>query len=227
MRVIVVYIFPLNGSGQYLDLAIRFLTSYHEYPAGLEHELLVVCNGVPVTDETRCLFDSVPNCRYMTHDNSGFDCGAYQAAARANPDAELMVFFGASSYIRGPNWLWRMAEAYNRRGPGLFGTMANRGNGGFGVWPHIRTTCFWMPPKLFNEYPVSITRPEQRYGFEHGPDCLTSWVKKKGLKAWCCSWTNEYLWEQWDSFPGGYHRGNQENLIAGDRMSAPPYHYCA
>lgn len=223
MKIIVVFVYPLNGSGQYLELALRFLASYHEYPAGIEHELLVVCNGAPVTDETRILFSQSP-CRFMTHDNSGFDIGAFQHAARENP-CDLMVFFGISSYLKGTNWLWRMADAYRTRGPALFGTMGNRGMGN--IAPHIRTTCMWMPPDIFNQYPVQVTRPEQRYPFEHGHQCLTSWVTGIGLVPYVVAWSGEYRWQEWDSFPNGFHRGDQSNMIAGDKHSCPPYYHCS
>ncbi len=222
MKIIVVYVYPINGNYGYLELALRFLTSYHEYPAGIEHEVLVVCNGAPVTEETRYLFDSIPNCRFMEHDNSGFDCGAYQHAARDNP-CDLMVFFGASSYIKGANWLWRMADVWRTRGPGLYGVMGNRGVGG--VHPHIRTTAFWTSTELFNKYPHKVERTDQRYSFEHGPECLTSWIKRQGLPVLVVAWSGEYDWAQWDSFPNGYHRGDQSNMLAGDRLTCPPYYH--
>jgi hypothetical protein len=226
MKIIVVYVFPMNGAGAYMDLAIRFLTSYHEHPAGLDHEFLVVCNGAPVTDEARFLFDSVPNVRYMQHDNSGYDIGAFQKSARENP-CDLMLFFGVTAYIRGPQWLKRVWDSYQKHGDTLYGVMGNRGDGRFRIYPHIRTTGFWMSPALLNKYPHVISRPEQRYGFEHGKECLTSWIKKRGLIPWVVSFSGEYQWEQWDSFPNGFHRGDQSDLIFGDKNSCPPYYPCS
>ena len=224
MRVICVYVYPLNGNHGYLEMAMRFLTSYHEYPAGMDHELLVVCNGAPITDETRFLFDSVPNCRYLAHDNSGQDIGAYQAAARVNP-CDLMVFFGANAYIRGPGWLARMAQARERHGDTLYGTTANRGFGH--VQPHIRTTGFFLSTALFNEYPFQITRLDQRYNFEHSQASLTSWIKGRKLIPWLVHWDRELQERNWDDGPGGYHQGDQFNLLCGDRLTMPPYHYCS
>lgn len=226
LRVIVTYVYPLNGSGQYLELATRFLMGYHIFPAGVEHEVIIVCNGSPVTDEARFLFGSIPNVRFMEHDNSGYDCGAYQHAARENP-CDLMVFFGASTYLKGPGWLRRMVESWQRHGAGLYGVMGNRGDLRFNVSPHVRTTGFWMPPALLNEYPTVVSQPGQRYAFEHGPNCLTTWIYRRGLMAWIVSWTGEYQQADWDSFPNGYHRGDQSNMLAGDKNSAPPYYNCS
>ena len=96
MRPTVVYVYPLNGQGHYFDLAARFIAGYNECPVGITHDLLVVCNGAPITDEARFLFGGIPNCKFMEHNNSGYDVGAFQRASREHP-SELMVFFGAST----------------------------------------------------------------------------------------------------------------------------------
>lgn len=223
MKTTVVYVFPLAGAGHYLDLAIRFVAGYHQYPPGVEHETVIVCNGSPVTDEVRFLFGAMPNCKFLVHDNSGYDVGAYQHAARSNP-SDLMVFFGASTYLKGPGWLKRMADAFQKHGRGLYGVMGNRGVAHVGVAPHIRTTGFWMPTELMNQYPMRVERSDQRYPFEHGSNCLTSWIYRKGLMAWVVTWSGEYQQAQWDSIPNGFHHGDQSDMLAGDKNSEPPYY---
>ncbi len=225
--VVVTYVFPKNGEGEFLDLALKFIASYKRYPAGAPHQMLVVCNGHKITDEAEALFGEIPGCAFMEWDNSGLDCGAYQAAAREIP-GDLMVFFGANAYIRGPGWLSRMVESWNRHGDTLYGSTANRGDR-HGVWPHIRTTGFWISSSLFNSYPIRVKgngRFGDRYQFEHGPKGLTSWVKSRGLIPWLVYWDGEYEEHNWDGVSGGFHNGDQRNLICGDRMSAPPYHSC-
>lgn len=224
MKVTIVYVYPNIGSDHYLTLAARFLKTYHEHPAGFPHESLVVCNVHPPNEEVDLLFGSLENYRAMHHDNSGYDCGAYQHAARDNTSSDLMVFFGASAYLKGAGWLARMVESYMKMGPTLYGTMGNRGAPHIGVHPHIRTTSFWIPPALFNQYPHRVTDPSHRYPFEHGPDCLTSWVSRQGLVPYVVSWSGIYRWELWDAFPNGYHRGNQSDMLAGDRNSEPPFY---
>lgn len=226
MKIAMVYIYPMAGAGHYLDLAVRFIESYHQCPPGMDHDSVVVCNGAKTDDATRFLFGSLPNLRFIEHDNSGYDCGGYQRAARDHP-CDLMVFFGASTYLKRPGWMIRVKQSWELGGPGLYGVMGNRGDDRFGVYPHIRSTGFWTSPKLMNEYPMKITRPEQRYPFEHGPMCLTSWIKQKGLIPWVVSWSGQYKWEYWDSFPNGFHRGDQSDMLAGDKNSCPPYYHCA
>jgi hypothetical protein len=155
--------------------------------------------------------------------NIAKDVGSYFDAAKRFP-CDLMVFLGGSTYIRGANWLKRIVQSFTKHGDGLYGTMHHNGVDAFGVKPHIRTSGFWMPPALLCKYPEQITREDQRYPFEHGANCLTSWVSSKGLPVNIVTWTDEYPLGSWAHIPNGFHAGNQEGLILGDRMSRPPFH---
>lgn len=223
MDIVVVYIYPQDGAGQYHELSIRFLDSYHRNPPGRQHDLVVVCNGSPVTEEARMKFSSIPRTIFLEHDNSGYDLGGFQRAAREIP-CDLMVFFGVSTYFRGGGWLDRMVWAYQQHGMAQYGTMGNMGDARSRVHPHLRTTAFWMPPELMNGYPIIIQRPEQRYGFEHGPNCFTSWVRQNGFPSWVVNWRTEYNWPEWNESTNGFHRGNQSDLLVGDRFTMPPYY---
>lgn len=219
------YVFPNFGDEHYLNLAVRFLKTYHEFPPGMAHETVVVCNGNPPDEQTAFLFGSLPDLQFLHHDNSGFDCGAYQHAAQSHP-SDLMVFFGASTYFKREGWLVRMLEAHLKYGPGLYGSMGNRGVIPLGVYPHIRTTAFWTTTELFNQYPHRIVRAEQRYGFEHGPHCLTSWAYSQRKPVMVVGWSGEYEQGAWDLIPNGFHRGDQSDILAGDRNSDVPFHSC-
>jgi hypothetical protein len=224
MRVAIVYIFPNGGEGGYVEQAIRFLQSYTDFPAGAEHDSVIVCNGTPATDETRFIFGGLPNPIFLDHDGSGYDIGGFQAAARAVP-ADLMVFFGSSAYVRQRHWLVRMIDAFNRHGDTLYGTMGNQGATNVGVWPHVRTNGFWLSPSLFNRYPIKVTDPSQRYPFEHGQHGLTSWIVQQGLQPWIVSThTGDWVLQTCDRIPNGFHQGDQSNLLVGDRLSCPPYY---
>ena len=153
MKTVIVYVYASAAGAKYDDYAIRFLMSYYANPPGIEHDTTVVLNGSKATSETTCLFGSLPNCNFIEHDNSGYDIGAFQRAARDVP-CDLMVFFGASTYFPRPGWLLRMASVFQRFGNAQYGAMGNGGDKRVNVWPHIRTTAFWMNPKLMNEYPT-------------------------------------------------------------------------
>lgn len=227
MNIALVYIYSPIAGGKYLDFyPERFVETYYQFSPQIEHQCFVVCNGTPANTETKCLFSALRNVHFLEHDDSGYDIGGYQFAARCVA-CDMMVFFGGSTYFKRPGWLRRMAEAWTKRGPGLYGSTANRGELRVKVWPHIRTTAFWCPPLWMNEYPERVVRPDQRFPFEHGPNCLTEWVRKqKRAKAWLVSWDGEYEWAAWDSVPNGYTKCPQTNILAGDRMTEPPYTKC-
>lgn len=203
------------------DYVFRFLGSYTSHPTNVDHESIVVLNSGKESSYLTCLFSSLRNLRFFEHDDSGWDIGAFQRVAQEVP-ADLMVFFGTSAWIKKKSWLEIMAGSFLKHGDHLFGSMGNQGGGV--VHPHIRTTGFWMRPGLLNEYPHKVTIPQQRYPFEHGPQCLTNYVWSRGLKAFVVTPFGEFEYPNWDSIPNGYHRGDQSALLVGDRVSDPPYH---
>lgn len=223
MKVAITYIYPNAGAGDYFDLAVRFLDSYGKFPPGMDHDSIIVCNGQPATDETRFYFGSLPNLTCLDHDGSGYDIGGFQMAARTVP-CDLMVFFGSTAYLNHPNWLFRMVESFNSHGDTIYGAMGNQGAQHAWVYPHIRTTGFWLSPALFNRYPIQVTRPEQRYEFEHGATGLTTWAIQQGKQPWVIAGDTDWVLGACDNIPNGYHRGDQSNLLAGDRLTLPPYY---
>lgn len=224
MKVVCVYVYPLNGEHGYDEKAYRFIESYNLAPPGMDHETVIMCNGGPTDTRTELFFAGLPNCRLMYHDNSGLDIGAFQAAARAI-SCDLMVFFGSSTYFKRAGWMNRIVGSYQSHGDAIYGCTANSGQLSVGVHPHIRTTAFWMSPLLFSNYPVKVIHQNQRYPFEHGPGCLTSWVRTQGKQAWVVAWQGDYAMGQWETIPNGLHRGDQSNVIIGDRLTCPPYYH--
>lgn len=220
MKPTIVYVYPRGGDGGYFEKAFRFLNSYNSHPPGIEHNSIVVCNGGTANSAVRILFSSLPNLTLLEHDNSGYDIGAFQRASR-DIGGEFMMFFGVGAYVRIPGWLSRMCEAFARHGDNLYGSMGSLGAPG--VSPHIRTTGFAITPSLFNQYPVRVTTPDQRYPFEHGPNCLTTWVAQMGRAVWIVGVTGEWSMNLANQIPNGFHNGDQSNLLTGDRLSEPPF----
>lgn len=204
-------------------MAIRFIQSYNENPPGVLHDTIVVLNATKQNSEIECLFSSLPNVTFLERGNDGYDIGGYEEAARTFP-SDLMVFFGSSAYLKRPGWLLRFAQARQRHGDTLYGTHGHQGAPG--VHPHVRTTGFAISTNLLNQYPHKATRPEHRYPWEHGPDCLCAWIKRRGLGVWVVAGDGEYRLEVCNTIPNGFHSGNQSNLLAGDRLTAPPFHPC-
>lgn len=221
LDVVVTYVYPC-GQPHWDVHAQRFVDTYRQHPAGYDHRVCVVWNGGFNKDRMDSLFAGMPAFS-LQHDNSGWDIGAYQLASRSVP-CDIMVFFGNSTYIKRDGWLERMIESFYRHGPNLFGCMGHTGDLRFRVFPHVRTTAFWIPPAILNLYPTTISIPEQRYNFEHGPNCLSNWIKSVGLRNFIAAWSGDFELERSNMIPNGYHNGDQSNLIVGDRMSAPPFY---
>lgn len=226
-KITVVYVYPHDGHQGFAPHAYNFAQSYEKYPPGLHHDTLIVCNGAPITEPSKDLFNPLPNRRYLDHDNSGWDIGAFQLAARSTePGTEMIVFFGSYTYFRKAGWLARMHEIFCELGDTLYGATGNQGDDRFGVYAHVRTTAFWCSPGLMQAYPHKVTQGGaggERYAAEHGVNCMTSWIIKQGKTAWVVAWDCVWPVQQCNQIPGGYHNGEQYNLLVGDRLTAPPY----
>lgn len=224
MKIATVYVYPVASNGPaFARLAERFVSSYRENPPLIDHMNVVVSNGGPPNGQAVSQFSFIEGTKFIEHDNSGYDIGAYQTAAKT-VICDLMVFFGSSAYFRGPGWLRRMASVYQALGDGLYGSTGNQGDRRFNVWPHVRTTGFWCSPKLVNEHPFRVSDNSQRYPYEHGEQCLTSYTLSKGKPTYVVGWNEIRALPECDSMPGGYHNGTQHNLLVGDTLTSPPYY---
>lgn len=222
MKTTLVYVYPHLGPS-HDALARRFVESCLRFPA-VGIQFLIVVNGGDFNNRHYEEIFHPLDCLFLKNDNAGYDIGAFQVAAQAiGKSADLMIFCGSSTYIRRPDWATRIRDSFKKHGDTLFGVMGHRGGS---VSPHIRTTGFWMTPRLMNSYPYWINAAEHRYGFEHGVNCLTSWVIANGKTPLVVSATGEYPMALWDRVPGGYHVNDQSGLLMGDRLSRPPHHYC-
>lgn len=219
-----VYVFVTGGNAQYSAAAHKFATKMRECPSGIASELLVVCNGPTPTKEEWGLFDGIPNRRFITDDDRAYDISAFQTAA-TQTDAELMVMVGGSTWPTRPCWGARIVEVYRQYGPAIYGAMGNQGDRRVNVWPHLRSTGFWMQRELFNAYPYKINHVQERYPFEHGKTSLTGWVRSQGMPALVVGWHDVVDLSKADSLPNGFHRGDQSNIIFRDRLTEPPYYH--
>lgn len=223
MNVVVLYVYPLNGAQGHDNWAKQFAQTYKDFPAEYPHDLVVVSNGERPTQTTRDLLNLSERTFFFNHDDSGFDIGAYQHVAK-HIDADMMVFLGGRSYLRRSGWLKRMVELFETYGDILYGSMQVNGNIPAGIWPHVRTTGFWMSPSLMNSYPEKVSTDAQRYPFEHGPNSLTMHCAKKS-GAGVGTFNGWYWMDKWNEVTEGYHSGSQRELLVGDRLSRPPYYH--
>ena len=223
MKIEVVYVCPANAGDQFIAYAWRFLESYHSNPPGMDHGTIIICNGSSPSNSVYALFKTMPDCKFFLHDNSGYDIGAFQHVSKS-VHCDMMVFLGSSAYVQGEGWLERMAEAFKTNPDCQFGSMGNTGNLRINVYPHIRTTGFWMRPSLFSSYPMLVNRPDQRYPFEHGKYCFTQWLKRRGIASYVVTWSGKFEMPNCNQDPNGFHRGDQSSLLCGDRLAEPPFY---
>jgi hypothetical protein len=233
MRICTVYNYPTKNFGpEHATYAQRFVDSYRKYPPMHDHSMIVVSNGGPPAGKAVQQFSWIKGTQFIQRENAGMDIGAYQLAARSF-QCDIMVFFGGSSYIRGPGWLMRMVSSFQVYGHGLYGCTGNQGdNRQVGthierVWPHVRTTGFWCAPQLITAHPFRVKDNSERYPYEHGPVGLTSWVIHQGLPVMIVGWRDIKPLHECDSMPDGFHKGDQSNIMVGDRLCSPPYYHCA
>jgi hypothetical protein len=218
--VSLIYIFPRTGE-KWMKYGRRFASRYQTFRPTTKHRLFVVSNGGPPTAEMKAIFKPL-NATWIIWNNQAWDIGAYQYCAKTIP-CEVMACFGASVYFTKSGWLERIVDSVKKHGIGLYGAMGNQGNMGFRIWPHLRTTGFWFHPALLNAYPIRITGLNQRYEFEHGASSFAQWCKSQNIERWMVTYSGEYREDDWNKISNGYHRGDQSNLLCGDRLTEPPY----
>jgi len=224
MKIACVYVYPTPIYGApFARLADRFVSTYRDNPPMIDHMMVVVSNGGLPNGLAYKQFSFIEGTKFIKHDNIGYDIGAFQSASRS-VICDLMVFFGSSTYFRGPGWLRRMVEVYQSLGDGLYGCTGNQGDGKVRVWPHVRTTAFWCNPKLINEHPFRVTDNSQRYPYEHSENSLTQYALSQGKSAWVVGWNDVKPLHICDSMVGGFHNDLQQNLLVGDTLTHPPYY---
>jgi len=104
------------------DPVREFLASYQQYPAGLEHDLVVMYKGFrpgPVRSEVEALLKPLESQSLEMRD-FGFDLGAYFQAGRtwAHP---YFCFLNSFSRLLARDWLLKLANALGQSGIGAAG----------------------------------------------------------------------------------------------------------
>jgi 2-polyprenyl-6-methoxyphenol hydroxylase-like FAD-dependent oxidoreductase len=169
-----------------------------------------VFNGAAPSSENIAVFDGLEFERHQ-HDDSGWDIGAFQTAAR-EIDCDVIVCLGGNSHFKRAGWLERMIEAFRSHGDGLYGASAS-----YERDPHIRTNAFWCDPVVIRAYPVRVRTNAERYRFEASALSLTRLVEHIGLGCWLITWDGDYAKSDWRIPANIFRRGDQSNSLVYDR----------
>lgn len=208
MRIVLCYIAVTHGA-QTENYASRFVATYHLHPPGIEHDTLIIGNGGPVSTALSLIFAGMGARVFPRCNDGGWDISAYLEAARGPcHDYELMLCCGESIYFHRAGWLKRMAEAWERHGPGMYGSLSSNL-----VRTHLNTTGFCCTPTALAEYREPVIDRKSRYAFEHGPQAFWRRVSRRGLPVKLVTWEGEYDPPQWRQPPDILWRGNQTNCL--------------
>jgi hypothetical protein len=123
----------------------RFMRSYEEHPAGIDHDLVVAVKGFPGSDPPPEYLERVAPSggRVLPLEDTGFDIGSYWATARALPYASY-CFLNSFSVVLDDGWLAKMARHH---GPsvGLVGASGSWESHLTGAGAPLRSGLF-LPP---------------------------------------------------------------------------------
>jgi hypothetical protein len=132
----------------------EFLQSYRRHPAGIEHELVVLLNGVS-SELRRTLLAELDGIDHslLTLEEPVQDLLAYRQAAE-RLEHRRVCFMNSYSVILAPDWLAKLSCALDQPTVGLAGAT--------GSWASLRS---WAMNTLFLPNPYRGVTPERREAF--------------------------------------------------------------
>lgn len=207
VRIAVVYT-CVAGRESTLSYATRFVSTYHTFESGVEHDLFYMCNGGALDNACKAALSGLGG-QFIERDNTGWDIGGYIFGAYgACKDYDMMFCLGESVYFHRPRWLVRLADSWQQGGVGIYGPLAS-----YVVRPHLLTTAFATSPDLLRRYPHHVETKEQRYEFEHGKRSFWGWVNFLGKAAKLVTWDGCWGSMQWRVPDNILWRGTQSNCL--------------
>jgi hypothetical protein len=197
------------------------VATWNEFPPGADHRLTIVCNGGPLDFEAASIFIGLKPKFFPRKNDAGRDLSGYQNAVQGPArNAQAVLCLGESVYFHRAGWLRRLADAWDRLGPGFYGPFSSNS-----VRAHLNTTAFLCSPQLLAGYPPVI-RWDQRYEFEHGKNALWRVAHSKGLPVRLVTWDDEWEPHRWRIPANILWKGTQENCLMwanhSDRYFAAP-----
>jgi hypothetical protein len=227
----------------------EFLGSYHEHPAGAEHELTIVLNGAssePGDPARGALLAELEDTehRLVSLERPVLDLAAYGQAARLLENEQL-CFLNSYAVILAADWLRSLAGALEQPGVGLVAatgsweSQAEWLRGRVRHWPqqiaglararrdyprfpnpHVRTSSFMLERAGLLEMGLEQVHDKRTaYLLESGSQSLTRRVQERGLRPLVVS--RDGRSHDVEEWPAShtFRSGRQENLLIADNQT--------
>jgi len=208
MRVCIAYIAVALGPIT-PDYASRFVATFKEYPPGHDADVMVICQGGPLSTELAMIFAPLNPIYYPRPNDPGWDISAFQDAARGPcADYDAVLWLGESNYFHRAGWLKRLVKTWENTGPGMYGPFSSNL-----VRAHLNTTAFFSSPELVRSYPFRAVDRKTRFEFEHGEGSLWRRSIVRNIPVRMVTWDGEWKPNQWRSPKDILWRGDQSNCL--------------
>jgi len=207
----------------------RFLRSYIENSAGINHTLYIIFKGFSSVEELAtagAIFNCVQHTSIFLSDDN-FDIGPYIEWANGINE-EIICVLNSGTQIISHDWLYKLAINLLLPNVGLVGATASYEslkdlNPTFPAFRniHIRSTGFLIKRKLFCEltFGMSMSSKIDAYQFESGRNSLTRMVIGKKLNVLVVGRNGRgYAPKNWINSQT-FRLENQSNLLIADNQT--------
>ncbi len=221
----------------------RFLASYRHYPAGLSHDLIVVCNGYQNVSELAVYQERLQDMPYLLHsiETPQQDIASYLAAARTFSH-DYLCFLNSYSELQAPDWLQKLYNPFSNPSVGLVGATGSWETRQIVVplrnlrtwlayrlhnrrWPafpnpHIRSTGFLLARETMLRLSLPpIQTKEDAYHFEHGFHSMTRQIQGWNLDVLLVDKEGRaFAPEEWPQ-TRTFRSGDQSQLLITDNRT--------
>jgi hypothetical protein len=206
-----------------------FLESYRHYPAGIQHDLLILDKGGNTI--------APEGYNTMKISDHGRDIYAYSKLIPISNKYDYIVFFASSSVIKADDWLLKLYSAIcldkagivgATGGPGTSRSMNDKSWWRKIIYPpypnyHIRTTGFMLGTNIMRKiwpYYFNHLHFALNYMSEHGRNNITNRVEALGLKALVVDKHGKTYEKQHWVNSNTFRIGGQTNLLFADKQTA-------
>lgn len=234
-----------NGMEPFRD----FLGSYMNYPAGIDHDLLIVYKGFSRKTDIEHYEDllrDIPH-TFLTVADFGFDLRPYFVAAKKH-DSKYFCFLNSFSIILDKDWLLKLFRHITEPGVGLVGATGSWGSISSGAqirkysiperfarfvlkkWRalyfdpfpnyHLRTNSFMITREaMLRIQHGTILTKMHAYRTESGKNSITKQIERMGLRPVVAGKDGKGYEKNEWDISNTFWRGTQDNLLVSDNQT--------